>query len=773
MKGKYLRILTQMALCCALVFALAALPGCEGDTGDTGPQGPPGPPGASAELSVEDLASLGLVYASDVTPINPVLDLSKTVSYDSATGAVTVHFFLTDGSGNGIDVTTQPYMFHLYLSDLTPASENPDPTNNPGPFWHQDAQECVWPAMGGDCPPQFSIHHNEVPPYGTFTAIDTSTGEYSYTFKNTLAASDHVIRVTVGTDFHFTDNNGDTVYVANPVNGWYDFKESDPGTEITDSGAELVTAAACAGCHGSELWTFAHAAFTGPNTGPKTCNNCHNLPYMTDPAIGYNAPEAKLSNWIHAIHSAKKPAPTSRLDFSEITYPQPTYQCATCHNGQDANLITMYPSRLNCGICHDGPNGVDFAPGGNHGGGAQANDANCSGCHPPSAILAYHDAASRTPAAQVPEFDVAITMAPPANGQFYVAGEAPVVTVTLKDHATGQPVDPSVYTSPQGAAGQAGGGLSSAELFVYGPRSFAVPVLTTDSTTDPSLTGEPEQGHPLQPMLLEDSTTVPNPDPLVKTDATGYHYQLMAIPANMTTGTYMVQFQGQDYGAVSSSNFVTTSAYKINFQVGTATEQHKVSGDACFNCHGDTRMHATGSHAHNVPFDTDYCLACHDHTGNHGDYIGNRVHAVHSASATGDYVESGGFPRNWIEITFPQSANNCVICHTNPDVPVPQQIYMLACGGCHGTHPDADAAAVVAHEEELNPDADEAEELAQVTREISAAQHMQQNGGDAAVDAEGGPHTLSCLTCHGAGKVADIYQKHNLNKLPPEPTPQP
>jgi hypothetical protein len=754
MKGKYLRILTQMALCCALVFALAALPGCEGDTGDTGPQGPPGPPGASAEVSVEDLASLGLVYASDVTPINPVLDLSKTVSYDTATGAVTVHFFLTDGSGNGIDITSIPYEVRLYVSELIPADQ---PTaamqDNPGPAWNQLIYDCGIPAIDGRC-----ISHGEEVPYGTLTLVDAATGEYTYAFSSSLYQTDHVIRVTLVTLFRFRDNNGDYVYVANPVNASYDFLESDPGTELASSGAELVTVSACQQCHGGQLKDADHGRYTDP----KTCNNCHNVNYMAS-----RDPNADLAFMIHSIHDHKN---FSVGDFSEVTYPQKIYRCATCHNGAQADLIYSDPTRKNCGSCHSN---VDFATGAGHGGGAQANDSACSGCHPPSAIQGYHNVASLTPAAQVPEFDVAITMTPPANGQFYVAGEAPVVTVTLKDHATAQPVDPSVYTSPQGAAGQAGGGLSSAELFVYGPRSFAVPVLTTDSTTDPSLTGEPEQGHPLQPMLLEDSNTVPNPDPLVKTDATGYHYQLMSIPTSLTTGTYIVQFQGQDYGAVSSSNFVTTSAYKINFQVGTATIQHKVSGDACVNCHDDTRMHATGSHAHNVPFDTDYCLGCHDHTGNHGDYIGNRVHAVHSASATGDYVESGGFPRNWIEITFPQSANNCVICHTNPDVPVPQQIYMLACGGCHGTHPDADAAAVVAHEEEVNPDADEAEELAQVTREISAAQHMQQNGGDAAVDAEGGPHTLSCLTCHGAGKVADIYQKHNLNKFPPEPTPEP
>ncbi len=739
MKGKHLsRLFTNLALCCVLMFALAALPGCSGDTGATGPAGPAGPPG-SAELTLQDLSNLGLqINPGDVTPINPVLDLSKTVSYDAATGNVTVHFFLTDGNGNGIDITKQPYFLRVLVSELVPASEGP--TDNPGPAWNQLIREDGTPAMAGE----------EMP--GKLTLVDAATGEYTYVPSDTLKQTDHVIRVTLVTYFRFT-NNGETIYVANPVNASYDFLESDPGTPLASSGAELVTTAACQQCHGGQLKDADHGRYTQV----KTCNNCHNVNYMAT-----HDPNADLAFMIHSIHAAKN---FSVGDYSEVTYPQngaagpgDVYRCATCHKGAQADLAYSDPTRMNCGSCH---NNIDFTTGAGHPGGPQDSDANCTVCHSSSAIRGYHNPDSLTPPADVPEFDVTITMTPPANGQYYVAGEAPMVTVTLKNHATGQPVNSSVYTSPQGQAGVAGGGLSSASLYVYGPRSFAVPVLTTGSTTDPAFdptAGNPTQGHP----LFAGGT-----DPLVKTDASGYHYQLMAIPADLTPGTYMVQFQGQDYGAVSATDYVTTSSYKINFQVGTADVQHKVSGDACINCHGDTRMHAEGSHAHNIPFDTDYCLACHDHTGNHGDYIGNRVHAVHSASATGDYSN-----HNWEEITFPQSVNNCVVCHTNPNTPVPTQIYMLACGGCHGVMPNADPSAIVAAENEQTS-AEEQAELTKVQNEVSAAQHMQQNGGDADVDAAGGPHTLACLTCHGPGKIEDVAKMHNLNSFPPEPTPQP
>jgi OmcA/MtrC family decaheme c-type cytochrome len=740
-KGEYLlKHFTNMALCCALILTLAALTGCSGDTGATGPQGPAGPPGETApsEVTLQDLASLGLVYASDVTPINPVLDLSKTVSFDAATGTLTVHFFLTDGKGNGIDITKIPYEMRLYVSELVPASEGP--TDNPGPAWNQLISESGTPAMAGSQMP------------GKLTLVSAASGEYTYVLAKTLKATDHVIRVTLVTLFRFRDNNNQYVYVANPANASYDFLESAPGTELASSGADMVTTAACQACHGGQLKDADHGRYTDV----KTCNNCHNVNYMST-----HDPNADLAFLIHSIHAAKN---FSVGNYSEVTFPQngaagagDVFRCGTCHNGPQASLAYSNPTRMNCGSCHTN---VDFATGTGHGGGPQATDANCTGCHSPSAIQGYHDPANRTPAADVPEFDIAITMTPPGNGQYYVAGEAPMVTVTLKNHATGQPVDPSVYTSAKGAAGASGGGLNLANLYVYGPRSFAVPVLTTGSTTDTVTPATPPtQGHALFPG---------GSDSRVKTDASGYHYQLMAIPAGMAAGTYIVQFQGQDYGAVSATDYVTTSSYKINFQVGTATAQHKVSGDACAGCHDDTRMHAEGAHAHNVPFDTDYCLACHDHSGNHGDYIGNRVHAVHSSSATGDFTN-----HDWSEISFGprqeaglpnmilQNPNNCTICHTDPNAPVPTQIYMLACGGCHGVMPNADASA-------YDPD-----EQDKVLNEISAAQHMQQNGGDATVDAAGGSHTLSCLTCHSAGKIEDITKTHNLNSFPPEPTPAP
>jgi hypothetical protein len=400
-------------------------------------------------------------------------------------------------------------------------------------------------------------------------------------------------------------------------------------------------------------------------------------------------------------------------------------------------------TRSNCGACHSQ---VDFATGANHPGGIQTDDSQCGVCHKPTGLggdpMLVHQPAAKTE--DTPEYNVSIAMTPPANGQYYVAGEAPVVTVTLTDTATGTPVDGTVYTADADAVGASGGGLSTGALYVYGPRSDAVPVLTTNSTTDPALPSgtAPTQAHSL--LLTSGAST----DPLVTTSTSGFSYQLEAIPADMTPGTYMVKFYAADYGAVSATDFRTWSDGLINFQVGTATVEHKVSGDACTNCHGDTQMHVEGAHPHNAPFNTDHCLACHDKSGNYGDYIGNRVHAVHRGSITGDIKG-----HDWSAVTFPQPANNCTICHTNKEgTPVWRTPDAVVCGGCHGTNPTADpTSATYANDDP-----------ARLQQEIAAAQHMQQNGGDFDPTT---PPTQQCTVCHGAGRIADLYQTHQLIKF--------
>ena len=710
-----------------LIFVLG-LAGCNG--GSDGTDGINGTNGVDGQNAIS---------LADVVALNPVLDLNNTIAYNSASGKVTIHFFLTDGEGNGVNVMQDAYELRVYASELVPET----PGSGEGDAWNQLFNESGTPATGA------------MP--GTLTQVDATTGEYNYVCSNTLPATTHVIRVTMRARWRETIDGVRYVF-ANAVNESYDFLESAPANRLTASGADMVATSACESCHGARIGDVGHG---GGYTQVKTCNNCHNVNYMT--VANGRTPDADFAHMIHRIHNGGVFPDLDHgnpMDFSDVTYPQHIYTCSKCHSADapNADLAYTVPTRKNCGSCHDT---VNFATGDNHGNatagfvGPLTDDSQCTVCHGVDSGLGGGIQTVHNPVPEpqdVSEYDVTISMTPPANGEYYVAGETPVVSVTLADGAG--PVPGTLYTADQDTTGVAGGGLASASLYVYGPRSDAVPVLTTNSTTDPALAGTPTQGHPLFVNELVSGVPTANDDPLVTTDANGFSYQLMAIPASLTAGTYMVRFEGGDYGAVSDTDFVTASSAVINFQVGTATVEHKVSGDACTNCHGDTIMHLEGAHPHHVTFNTDHCLGCHDLSGNYGDYIGNRVHAVHSASVTGDLKN-----HDWSHVTFPRPANNCLTCHTNTEgTPVWREPNEVVCGGCHGTNTTAVPADF--------PTADPAK----IEAEASAAVHMMVMGGTFDVTTLNVPR--QCIVCHGEDRIADLYDSHHLINFP-APTPDP
>jgi len=724
-----------------LIITALALAGCGGDDGATGAAGAPGADGTDGEPAVA---------LADIVALNPVLDLSNTVSYNAADETLTIHFFLTDGEGNGVDVTTNAYEMRVYVSELVPG----DPGSGEGDAWNQLFNERGTPAAGSALP-------------GTLTLVNAATGEYTYTCDNTLPASSNVTRVTVRARWRETIDGTRYVF-ANPVNTSYDFLQSAPSTELAASGADMVTTAACETCHGARIGDVGHG---GGYTQVKTCNHCHNANYMT--VANGLSPDADLAHMVHRIHDAGMFDDLDHgdpADFSHVTYPQHIYACAKCHTGEAPNAEVAFnvPTRKNCGSCHADTvfdmDGLAHS----HSGGVQADDSNCDTCHVPggtggalaipgtehTSITALNPLHFDFDAGDVindpdnvSEFAVTITMDPPDNGTHYIAGvdTPPLITVTLADYETGDPVPSAFYTDPASADGVspdgAGNGLTATNLYVYGPRADAVPVLTTNSTTD----GGTQQAH----ALFTGGT-----DTQVETNGDGFKYRLLDHFDQLEPGTYIVRFEGEGYGAVDADDYHTASSTVITFQVGTAEEEHKVSGDACTNCHGDTIMHLEGAHPHHAPFDTDHCLGCHDLSGNYADYIGNRVHAVHRASVTGDLHLTGGLPRDWSEVTFPQEPNNCRICHTDTTAatPVWRNPNEVACGGCHGTDVDATTAKY--------PDADPD----RIAQEAAAAVHMENMGGT--FDATTLDVTRQCIVCHGEGRVADLYETHDLINFP-------
>jgi len=469
-----------------------------------------------------------------------------------------------------------------------------------------------------------------------------------------------------------------------------------------DSQRQFVTIEACRKCHGPLMDGAAHA---NSRNDMRECVFCHSPLYASQPShdVGFMATDnADLPIFIHQIHNSNYTGPVAVEGDADspVTFPQNIKNCVVCHIDPSGkapgdlsglNNWKTNPSGRVCASCHtkntlNADGSMNHDPARTHSEPSSAKtDAQCGGCHGSAGtagdmtdIVTAHD--TTYAGADAPEFDVTLSTTAPANGQYYAAGETFTVNATLKNHATGADVDPAVYTTAQDAAYVSGGGLYSASLYVYGPRNYQKPLLAAQSN---SLFG--------------------------KGDATGFHYAV-TVPANTAAGTYMVRTRFGDYSynrsspaPASQAAYKTESFKMIPIQIGTATVEKKIDGDACVNCHGATLMHLND---HAAPFDTDQCAACHDRSGGHADYIGNRVHAIHAANSKGDltnftngvYTVSAttGLPsRDWKDVTFPigaidpnlsgtKSTQVCVVCHTNSSGTYKTNSYASPCVGCHG-----------------------------------------------------------------------------------------
>lgn len=678
MSRSHLKRIRNLLPCLVIPLAAFLVIGCSGSdgstgaTGPTGPAGPPGPVTASAE-SCAVCHSGGKI--ADIAPLHPDPtakdQIVSNITLANQGGIPVVSFHVATADGPVTDVALSALRF--YIADLVPAGTVTTVGTFDTPYFEQWSAETS--TSGGNF-------------------VNNGSGNYTYTFTTSFGTP------TGGSGLNHADFNTShvqrlvlratgTAGVTNNTVGFLDFNIPASGATAValDSQRQFVTIDACKKCHGPRMDEAAHA---NGYLDTRACDICHSPFYGSSRhAVGFmNDDKAILPVFIHQIHAAiANPifsAEVYGLGFGGVTYPQDVKNCVVCHTNSGLNLGTgdqtnnwkTHPTAQVCGSCHTTMN---FITGENHPGGVQLTNNYCIACHPASgpgfgkSITAGHDT---TPTGvNVPEFDVTLGITQPTNGSYYQAGETPTVTVTLKDHASGLPVDPAIYTTPQDTKGVAGGGLNVASLYVYGPRAKAVPVLATGTVTDPAFkTGTPTQGHNL---------FVGGTDPQVMTDSSGFKYKLLPIPADMKAGTYMVRVRIGDYGYVSDTNYHIESTDFADIQVGTATVENKVAGAACINCHG-TGTAPWHDARHAVVVDTDECLSCHDQSGNHAVPIANRVHAVHDANSAGDIynIDDGGV-RDWSIITYPQDISRCVTCHNSGDTTYKSNPFMMPCAGCH------------------------------------------------------------------------------------------
>lgn len=386
-----------------------------------------------------------------------------------------------------------------------------------------------WPGKDGDVAMQGSSENNGV-------LTDNGDGSYKYVFKTNLNA----VTLPVGGTAVSYDRNL-THRVALMMGGHsgatasttFDFVPD--GSAVTDK-RDIVQTANCQACHGPRF-----AAHGGDRLTVDTCSTCH-VPLTVDPQSGETV---DFKVMIHKIHAggelASIPGPDgivfddpatpadesadnghyaiwgyrdTKVEWWKAGFPAVIANCTKCHTGTGAKVDNWKtsPSRAACGSCHDTTSFAPApAPAGKvlHPGGAQATDALCSTCHPASGAIsppfypipAVHDFTHKDQR-NIPEFTASVTVSTPANGKFFVAGEAPQVFVALKDAVTGVLIDhTTMVEDAQTDATPAGDGLegcptdagktfastcppgdgkfAASNFFVHGPRAHNSPVLTT------------------------------------------------------------------------------------------------------------------------------------------------------------------------------------------------------------------------------------------------------------------------------------------------------
>ncbi|MBI4296423.1 MAG: cytochrome c3 family protein [Chloroflexi bacterium] len=427
-------------------------------------------------------------------------------------------------------------------------------------------------------------------------------------------------------------------------------------------------------------------------------------------------------------------------DYRHVIFPKDVRNCTACH--VDDRWKTQ-PSQLACGTCHDSIWFGDVAsmPKGDtaHPGGPQTNDSGCNTCHQPDtkSVAPSITEAHKVEIAYQHKVELAITA--PANGKFFVAGEKPKLTITIKDVKTGAAINPSTIVEPKVSTNVSANEWRGARLFVSGPRVQTKPVLTTAAALPAD-----KKTYTYAANDLRVRQVATNEDAAVTRSATAITYQLGDVK-DLRAGTYTVFFYAQPATGLGGNAL-------INFQVGTETPDKMVATN-CAQCHGDTVMHGT-SIAGPFALAPDLCKSCHDYerqlpgnvgwtTRNNGfgaAPIARRVHGVHFGHYT-DKPKEIHAREDYSGVIFPQDVRNCTKCHdaagSNRWKEEPSRV---ACLACH----DKDSA--IAHGTLMTQDATPAEPYS-------------------------GDEIETCRTCHGAGRDFSPDKVHNISNpyKPPYP----
>jgi OmcA/MtrC family decaheme c-type cytochrome len=685
-RGKF-----RLPLLCLFGLLCLGVAGCDGDDGNDGAAGPPGEPGISCwdlnENGVkdpeEDLNGDGVVDVNDCNPnagggitigdgselteeeIEELGQLEATIDDVTVSSPPVVEFTVTDSHGNPAIGIAEGVVWFTFAK-LVPA----DPAVNGGlPYWQSYVNRVETANPDADTPNVLE-QSVQATTDNAGRLEQLGGGRYRYTFATDVTNVTEPVAVPwepnlthrVGLEIRLDGPGEVPLAPDNPV---YDFvPDGGSGSGVTKWIADTAN---CADCH---LGFTLHG---GPRKTVEYCVTCHN-PGTIDQDTGEAVDMAYLA---HSIHTGENREPPYVIygfgdnghDYSEVTYPQDTLYCETCHTASeshpDGNSWNEVASAKTCGGCHadglvaENPDSVTGVPDYAFDHSAveadldvgEVEDGECGNCHlgnieragPALAIHSRIRGSDRARKEAGDNFVLEILRATNTG-----PGETPRITFKVSS-PDGQPYD--IVSDPEFNDENAALNLYVAWTTddVYNGTEGG----TTSGWRDRGEGAEPveEQGYPYRMYLAALQR-----DAAQNGDGSYTVTYFRALPENIS-GDAMIALGGHPAWEYRDADGVTgfdrAAAVSAVFYPGDE-RQFAVDSDNCNACHERIQFHG-GNRNGNV----EICLACHTaDTAVEGEgwAFGRLIHSIHSASES----YAGG---EFADVTYPQNVANCETCH--------------------------------------------------------------------------------------------------------------
>lgn len=583
---------------------------------------------------------------------------SATIGKD---GTITATFTLTDSNGAGLDINGVLTAGPVSLGFVAAYIPN-------GQTQYTAYTTTVDKSITNNNPPQTQAGLDTG---GTYTLVDAASGTYTYTFGTKAPTTfdptaTHSIGVQASRNLaaygYATAYTSDTVFTFVPN-----------GSAVTVV-RDIVNEAACNGCHnplsehgGARTETaYCILCHTPQSVNPDTLNTVDFKVFIHKIHMGSSLPSVVAGTPYEVVHRG------SVVNFSNIVFPQDIRNCTKCHAAGQAqsSYWATQPSAAACGSCHDD---VNFATGVNHAGGPQADDTQCSTCHPStehSEFDASVPGAHVIPAnsAQLPGLVAKILKVTGAT-----AGNAPTVQFQVTDNS-GNPVDITK--------------LTTIRIVIAGNNTdygVAPPGMARTAETPTTQTGATLSG------------------------GTGgiYTYTMFNKIPTTAAGSMTISIETENNVVLDAGTTLQVTAteaglpYEYYFSIDSSpvvARRVVVSIANCSNCHQNLAFIHGGSRGN-----TQECVICHNPTLTDGTSkmsvnFAWQIHSIHRGSALANPYILG--TTNYQSILFPGDLRYCNTCHVGSSYEVdnvgavasvtstgdfytPTPPISAACQGCH------------------------------------------------------------------------------------------